>query len=275
MELTVLMENQSRREGLSGAHGLSVWVRAADVRLLFDTGPNEAFLQNAGTLGIDLSSVTAAALSHNHWDHTGGLDFLLDALDRPILLHTGKVFFRDKYAQEGDARRKLSHLVKEDLTGRGVAITEMGDTPLHLGGGLYLMGGWDTPYLFETPDPHYVVEGNGGYITDPFAEEIALVHEGDAELIVLSGCAHPGIAGMVRKVTKVFHKPVHTLLGGVHLMNAPRERVEKTAEALSNLGVKTLGLAHCSGEAIRKVWEKKYGYVADFHVGDGVVVEVV
>lgn len=265
MEITVLLEKE----------GLSVWVREGDTRLLFDTGPDDSLLGSAKELRIDLSGVTALALSHNHGDHTGGVMPLFKRLDRPLPVYAGTGFFRAKYVRDGDTCTKISTLDEKDLLEKGVTLTEVGPKPLSLGGRLYLVSGWDRPESYEPANERYVLKEEAGWKVDPFAEETVLVYEGNEELTMLVGCSHSGIAGMVRKTVEVFGKPVHTLLGGVHLRSADDARLAKTAETLSELGVTVLGLSHCSGEGIGKVWQKKkYGAVAGFHKGDRVVVEV-
>jgi glyoxylase-like metal-dependent hydrolase (beta-lactamase superfamily II) len=73
---------------LTDFHGVGEWGFAALVeidgrRLLFDTGARpQTVLDNARELGIDLSGVTDVVLSHHHWDHTGGLLALREALSK-------------------------------------------------------------------------------------------------------------------------------------------------------------------------------------------------
>ena len=109
-----------------------------------------------------------------------------------------------------------------------------------------------------------------------FSEETVLVYEGKEELTVLCGCSHPGICGMVKKAAETFDKPVHTLLGGVHLMNAEEERVQKTAETLAESGGQGPGTLPLLGggdrESVAKEEVRKC--TTGFHGGDRVVVEV-
>jgi 7,8-dihydropterin-6-yl-methyl-4-(beta-D-ribofuranosyl)aminobenzene 5'-phosphate synthase len=263
LEITVLLEKE----------GLSVYIREGDTRLLFDTGPDDSLLASAKEMRLDLSGVTALVLSHNHGDHTGGVMPLLKRIEKPLPVYAGTGFFREKYVS--DTHTKISSLDKQYLVERDVTLTEVGSGPLPLGGRLYLLNGWDAPEPFEPANERYVLKEEDGWTVDPFAEETALVYEGQEELTMLCGCSHSGICGMVRKAVQTFDKPVHTLLGGVHLRRADEERLQKSAETLSELGVNVLGLSHCSGEGIGKVWKKKkYGAVAGFHKGDRVVVEV-
>ena len=54
-------------------HGLSFYVETEKHKLLVDTGQSDLTWENAGWLGVDLSSVDLAILSHGHYDHSGGL----------------------------------------------------------------------------------------------------------------------------------------------------------------------------------------------------------
>ena len=73
MKIITLLENTSRRPDLAAARGLSLYVETAERKVLFDMGPDASFLENAKALGVDLSAVDTAVLSHGHSDHGGGL----------------------------------------------------------------------------------------------------------------------------------------------------------------------------------------------------------
>jgi len=73
MKIVTLMENTAAREDLSAAHGLSLYIETPKHRILMDMGPNNEYLENAAKLGVDLTQVDVAILSHGHYDHGGGL----------------------------------------------------------------------------------------------------------------------------------------------------------------------------------------------------------
>ena len=77
MKLTVLTENTSRY-GLPAEHGLSLYIEANGRKMLFDMGQTGLFAENAQALGIDLSLVEFAVISHGHYDHGGGLKRFLE-----------------------------------------------------------------------------------------------------------------------------------------------------------------------------------------------------
>ena len=75
MRITTLIENDGieGRDDLTAEFGLSLHVDTGESRVLFDTGSTGAFADNAKALGIDLGAVDVAVLSHQHFDHGGGL----------------------------------------------------------------------------------------------------------------------------------------------------------------------------------------------------------
>ena len=73
MKITVLMEN-SAQEGLVPEHGLSFYMEYRGGCYLLDAGECGAVVYNAARLGVDLSKVDKAALSHGHYDHADGFN---------------------------------------------------------------------------------------------------------------------------------------------------------------------------------------------------------
>lgn len=75
---TVLYDNEEHDRRLIPAHGFACLVEVGGARFLFDTGGDPAVLfYNMGVLGVHPRSISAVVISHNHWDHTGGLSALL------------------------------------------------------------------------------------------------------------------------------------------------------------------------------------------------------
>jgi len=73
VRVTVLIDNRLARAGLEREHGLSLWVQTGTANVVIDTGGTAAFRRNAAALGVDLATADAVALSHGHYDHSGGI----------------------------------------------------------------------------------------------------------------------------------------------------------------------------------------------------------
>ena len=73
MKFTILIDNLPH-ENLVGEWGLAVYIEHGGKKILLDAGASDGFAKNAESLGIDLSGIDYAALSHAHFDHSDGMD---------------------------------------------------------------------------------------------------------------------------------------------------------------------------------------------------------
>jgi len=80
MKLTIVYDNETTKEGVKADWGFSCLVETEEVKLLFDTGAKgDILLDNMRSLGITPDTIDEVFISHDHWDHTGGLNDLLEA----------------------------------------------------------------------------------------------------------------------------------------------------------------------------------------------------
>jgi len=103
--------------------------------------------------------------------------------------------------------------------------------------------------------------------------EQSLVIRTGAGLVVLTGCAHPGVVRIVETVERIFPgQPVALVAGGFHLKDQDLGTIRATARRLIELGVQRVGPAHCSGSLARSVFAQLYddAYV---RVGAGLVLD--
>jgi 7,8-dihydropterin-6-yl-methyl-4-(beta-D-ribofuranosyl)aminobenzene 5'-phosphate synthase len=79
MKITIVYDNEVKKEGLRAGWGFSALIEDAGVSpLLFDTGADSpTLLHNMKELNIDPQDIGIIVISHAHGDHTGGLSEIL------------------------------------------------------------------------------------------------------------------------------------------------------------------------------------------------------
>ncbi len=89
--------------------------------------------------------------------------------------------------------------------------------------------------------------------------EQALVLKTAKGLVVITGCAHPGVADMVRKAVEIGQDDPYLVLGGFHLGGAGQKKIEGIIADFQELGVQKLAPCHCTGEKAIALFRAAYG----------------
>ncbi|NCC04530.1 MAG: MBL fold metallo-hydrolase [Proteobacteria bacterium] len=205
-----------------GYWGLSYLV---DGTILFDTFANYRVLERKlRKAHVDPSAIQAVVLSHDHWDHTGGLWTFLEK--RPGI---------DVY---------LPATAKDAVKLRVVAA----------GGNLI-----DTPGI-KTLKKYVLLSDEmiGAFNGKSVAEQFFLIKT-EKGLVVLVGCSHPGIAAIVRKAKETSGASVYGVIGGLHLMHAKTDEIYACANELKNEGVKMIAPTHCTGQKAERIFQSVFG----------------
>jgi len=88
--------------------------------------------------------------------------------------------------------------------------------------------------------------------------EQALVVETKSGLVVLTGCAHPGVLEIIEHVTESFGEVPFCLMGGFHLYESSDDEIGRIIRALLQHKISCVGPCHCTGEkaiaAMKKAW---------------------
>ncbi len=95
-------------------------------------------------------------------------------------------------------------------------------------------------------------------MTGPFTEQ-ALVLETPPGLVVITGCAHPGIVRMLEVVKAQYDRPIYMVLGGFHLVTAPADEIAAIVQRFRALGVRKVGATHCTGDTAIAAFRRVYG----------------
>ena len=101
LRITTLSENTAGIPGVIAEWGLSVLVDTGELKILFDTGASSSVPHNVRLFGVDLSEIDRIALSHGHFDHTGGLPDVLDVCD-DVSVYAHPAALEPKYKRRAD-----------------------------------------------------------------------------------------------------------------------------------------------------------------------------
>lgn len=257
--VTTVIENHSTDERLKPQYGLSMYLTDGSFSLLLDTGADGTFLKNAEALGISFDSLDALVLSHGHSDHAGGVKALIESGVKPREVYLGENFFAPRYKRESGRLRPISAKISEEyLMDRDINyyVIEPGVHRLHEK--VYMVNGIPAANSFEKPNELLICQIGREYLTDPFSEETVVVVEGNEGLAVLSGCCHSGVLNTCEWVSKLFERPIHTFIGGTHLMESGAGRIAETIHRLELMGIRRMGACHCHGELATEMFAERF-----------------
>lgn len=231
-----------------GEWGYSALIEVDGRKILFDTGNRpETVLQNAKDLRIDLSDVEDVILSHNHGDHTGGLETLRKALHEKnpkalSLVHVGKGIFLQRAQRDNHMQA-----MKNRLQQGGVIFKEYTEAE-QIFPGVWLTGHVPRVHPEKNWGRHGRIITADGEIHDNIPEDMSLVINTEQGVVLISGCGHAGIINTMEHIVSHFpSSKVHTAIGGFHLVNADDQHLKWTADKLKGFGLENLMGAHCTG----------------------------
>lgn len=248
IKLTTLAENTANL-GFLAEWGLSMLVEADGMKILFDTGAGIAAVHNAQLMGIDLTTVDRIVLSHGHRDHTGGLREMLLRMRKEVEVIAHPDIWASKYTRLGDRPEHYSGIpFRRELLESLGALFNLSRKPMKLSGHIMTTG--EIPMLtdYEEVDSGLFDKKADEMLPDKLADDLALIIDTEFGLVVILGCAHRGIVNTLKHAQKLAGKElIYAAIGGMHLINTPRERWERTAAELKQMGVQYLGASHCTG----------------------------
>jgi 7,8-dihydropterin-6-yl-methyl-4-(beta-D-ribofuranosyl)aminobenzene 5'-phosphate synthase len=254
--VTTLVENSVNIAGLCAEHGLAFLIRAGDSKVLFDTGQSGLLLANAEQMGFRLAEIQAVALSHGHYDHTGGLDAVLRlAPAARVFAHPAAIASKFTANADGSVRQVgMDPRVVGLLKAREHLVT-WSSAPLEIAGGIYLTGEIPRRNTYEDTGGRFYLD-SAAVTPDPLFDDQALFFDTSDGVVVVLGCAHSGVVNTLEYVRELTgERQIFAVIGGMHLLAAGPERMEKTIETLHRFDVQKLVPGHCTGiSAVARLW---------------------
>lgn len=266
MKVTVLMENTAISEEFEHKHGLSFYIEGNGKKILSDFGDNDFFINNAEKLGIDLSQVDFAVISHGHGDHGGALSRFLNIND------TAKIYAREDVFMEYTSKNLSEHKpvgLNPELENHPQV--ELVPEHYEIDENFILFSKVDTKLFFPKSNDSLYKKVEDGYEKDDFSHEQYLIIREEGKNFLISGCAHKGILNIVKAAENLIGEKIDACISGFHLYN-PSTMVYEDDKFILELGkeLKECGTefytCHCTGdkafEILKDVLKDQIHYVS-------------
>jgi 7,8-dihydropterin-6-yl-methyl-4-(beta-D-ribofuranosyl)aminobenzene 5'-phosphate synthase len=217
--ITIVYDNNTFAKNVKSDWGFSCLITGYEKTILFDTGGDGSLLMNnLHQLNIDPHEIDAVFLSHHHRDHTGGLDEFLKVNSEVTVYLPGS--FPPHF--------------KENVILAGAKLEEL-NQPREIIRNVYSSGEMGTDII-----------------------EQSLILSGPAGLVVVTGCAHPGIINIIRSVKDQLNDEILLVLGGFHLIGQNHRQITSVVSGFKLLGVQNVAPCHCSGNESLQQFAAEY-----------------
>jgi len=223
ISITVVYNNVISNEDCTASWGLSIYIQGLTDTILFDTGGDGSILlSNMEALGVNPKSIETVVISHIHWDHIGGLAALLE--------------------NNNDVSVYLPSSFPDNI------ISSIDSTA-------------QSVVLVSKPQKICAQVWTTGELGTSMKEQ-SLVIVTEKGLIIITGCAHPGIVNIVEFVKDYWQDDIYLVIGGFHLVVYNEHQVKEIINKLKALGVKRIAPSHCTGgrsiELLKETWHEDF-----------------
>jgi 7,8-dihydropterin-6-yl-methyl-4-(beta-D-ribofuranosyl)aminobenzene 5'-phosphate synthase len=258
--ITVLYDAFGKDSMMTKDWGYAALVEISGKRILFDTGDDpEILAKNAKAKGVDLTKLDFVVLSHRHGDHIGGLTFIRKVNPR-VKVYAPKenfgvfgsdlpsTFYRKDRSLPAEMRYYggMPPATMKFGTAFPGANIELIDKSTEVAPGITLIA-----LISDAPGTKEL-------------KELSLAINTADGIVLVVGCAHPGIESIVAEAAKI-SPHIHFIAGGFHLVAAQDPAIEKVATSLHDTyHVDYIAPGHCTGEptftALQKAFGDRYVY---------------
>jgi 7,8-dihydropterin-6-yl-methyl-4-(beta-D-ribofuranosyl)aminobenzene 5'-phosphate synthase len=236
MKLKILAEGSTKWQRFVKHWGLSILI-GEDI--LFDTfGKPGYVLKQLKKYKIDINKIKHIVISHDDWDHVTGLWKILER-NQDVKVYACPHF---KSAIKAKIKWYGAHIVDEEGA-------------VNLRDNIYLSGELTGKRLgSDIPEQYLAIKTAKG-------------------IVVITGCAHPGIIEIAQHAKSVFSSNIRLLIGGFHLKDHTAKEAHDIVLKLKALGVSQVVPLHCTGKIAQELFKREFKQNC-IVAGEGQVIEI-
>ena len=194
----------------------------------------DILLHNMKQANIDPDRIQYLVFSHIHRDHIGGL------MGETVWKNMETVFLPVKLDSLGEGIQRVASLPVELFP--HVFLKRVASLPVELFPHVFLTG-------VMPPVPANIIHG----------DEQSLIIDTPQGLVLITGCAHPGIVSILKRAKEIVNKDIYLVLGGFHLLNQTDEQIKTIVDSFKSIGVRYVGPTHCTGDKAKAAFREAYG----------------
>lgn len=254
-QISVLYDAFGKTSTMQKDWGFAAFIEYGGKRILFDTGNNaKIFAHNVKAKGIDLTKLDFVVVSHRHGDHTSGLNHLLTVNPR------AKIYVpKENFGAFGAALPGTFYKRNESLPAEMRYFDGKPPETLRFGSA-WPQGNftWVTETTEVAPG-FYLIMLKGSWGVDLDVMELSLAIDTPEGTVLVVGCGHPTIEKIVEVTRATIDKPLHLVVGGLHLLPAKDEEISRIAAVLHDTWkVEWIAPVHCTGEPAFAIFKESF-----------------
>ncbi|MCD6298188.1 MAG: MBL fold metallo-hydrolase, partial [Deltaproteobacteria bacterium] len=244
-------------------HGFSSLIERDDKKYLFDTGPGMSLPLNLKALNKDLDRLEKVFMSHGHYDHTGGLKWVIQQVSKVEVVAHPDIFSRHMVLNPQDTGEPPRYIgcqfSQDELEQSGAAFTFI-DHAKEVSPGLWFVTGINPDPEKLPNDARLLIPQGDEFVRDPLKDDASLLIETDSAPILVLGCAHAGVFNILDYIRENMGiTKLRAILGGTHLMFFGPKDVRRAIDKFEEFSIDLIGVSHCTGFQAAVELSKHFG----------------